>query len=172
MASWWGGSWCPRLLVGSVAVLLVLAIVPLWPWRPACRCPIVWHGDLRDVYVDQVANSLRRESIYYWRFGDLILIRALPWFDRTQIWTRSDAIYNIECKLAGSLSDDQTVDGVFYPAPETVRRLKVELEPRIGPDPRIKPDGTRRVGLDPRVAFSCLLFRATILEPPAVGLPD
>jgi hypothetical protein len=152
--------------MGLLVVLVVLAIVPLWPWRPACRCATVWQGDLRDVYVDQFAGWLRQENVYHWRFGDLILLRVLPWLDRTQIWSRADAIYNGECKLAASLSDDQTIDGVFYPAPETIKRLKVELEPRLGPDPRIKPDGTRIVGLDTRVARFCPLFRATILEPP------
>lgn len=119
------------------------------------------------MYVDEFASWLRQENIYYWRFDDLILIRVLPWLDRVQIWTRSDAMYNGECKLAASFSDDQTIDGKFYPAPEAVKRLKLELEPRMGPDPRVKPDGTRIVGSDTRVTRSCRLFRAAILEPPA-----
>jgi hypothetical protein len=76
-------------------------------------------------------------------------------------------IYNTECKLAAALSDDQTIDGVLYPVPETVKRLKIELEPKIGPDTRFNPDGTRAwYGSDTRVALSCPLFRASILEPP------
>lgn len=128
----------------------------------------VWQGDLRDVYVDEFTGWLREENVYYWRFGDLILLRVLPWFDRPPIWTRADAIYNGECKIAAALSDDQTIDGVLYPAPDAVKRLKIELEPRIGPDTRFNPDGTRAwYGSDTRVALSCPLFRASIVEPPA-----
>ena len=162
-----GLSWRLRLLVGSLVTLLLLALVPLWPWRPTCRCHTAPEGDLRDAYVDAFAAFMRQEHVYHWRFGDLILIRVLPWFDQVEIWTREDAIYNTECKLAAYFSEDQIVDGKPLPAPAAVKRLKVELEPTMGPDQRIKPDGTRIVGLDTRVQRSCRLFRASILEPPA-----
>lgn len=167
MSVWPPAHWRGRARwLGSVAlVLLVLAVVPLWPWRPACRCKTVWWGDLRNIYVHEFTYSLEHENVYYWRFGDLVLLRVLPWFDGNELWSRSDIIYNMECKLAEALSDDETIDGVLYPAPELVTRLKVELEPKIGPDPRLKPDGTRAIGYDTRVAFSCPLFRASILEP-------
>lgn len=74
-------------------------------------------------------------------------------------------ILNAERKLAEALSDDQTIDGVLYPAPEKVKRLKKELEPIIGPDPRRRPDGTWVHGSDTRVSGNCQLFRAAILEP-------
>ena len=163
-----GLSWQRRLLLASVATLLVLALVPLWPWRPTCRCHTAPEGDLRDIHVDAVTAFMRQEHVYHWRFGDLILIHVLPWFDQTRIMTRSDIIHNMECKLAASFSEDQIVDGALYPAPTAVKRLKVELEPVMGPDQRIKPDGTRIVGLDTRVRRSCRLFRASILEPPAL----
>lgn len=162
-----GRRWHRRLLLGSFAVFLVLAVVPLWPWRPTCRCQQGVRGDLRDVYVDRFALWLRQDKVYYWQLGDVILLRVLPWLDGVEIETRADAIYNGECSIAEALSDDQTIDGRFYPAPEAIKRLKVELEPRLGPDPRIKPDGTRIVGSDTRVTRSCRLFRAAILEPPA-----
>lgn len=161
------------LAVGvAAAVLLVLAIVPLWPWRPACRCYTQWTGDLRDVYVDYVAINLDRNEISYWRFGDIILIRFLPWLDGRQISTRSDAIFNIECKVAEMLSEDVTLDGVLHRAPEIVDRLRVEMAAQIGPDPRFAPDGTRRIAADTRVSQICPLFRATILEPQPVGSPN
>jgi hypothetical protein len=43
---------------------------------------------------------------------------------------------------------------------------------RIGPDPRFAPDGTRRIAADTRISQFCPLFRATILEPKPVSLPD
>jgi hypothetical protein len=154
------------------ALLLALAIIPLWPWRPACRCYTQWTGDLRDVYVDYVAINLGRNEISYWRFGDIILIRFLPWLDGRQISTRSDAIFNIECKVAEMLSEDVMLDGVLHRAPEAVERLRVEMAARIGSDPRFAPDGTRRIALDTRITQFCPLFRATILEPQPVDLPD
>lgn len=67
-----------RLALISLMVLVVLATVPLMPWRPACRCPTVWSGDLRDIYVDQFTEFLGEENVYYWRFGDVVMIRVLP----------------------------------------------------------------------------------------------
>lgn len=156
-----------RLALISLLALVVLATVPLMPWRPACRCSTVWSGNLRDIYVDQVVKFLKQENVYYWRFGDVVMIRVLPWLDGNELWARDEIIYDAECKLAESLSEDRTINGIVYPAPEAVKRLKVELEPIIGPDPRIKADGTRIHGSDPRVRFHCALFRAAILEPPA-----
>jgi hypothetical protein len=72
---------------------------------------------------------------------------------------------NGERKLAEALSEDQTIDGVLHPAPEAVERLKKELVPIIGPDPRRRPDGTWVYGNDTRVSRNCQLFRAAILEP-------
>lgn len=137
------------------------------PWRPACRCPTVWTGDLRNVYVDQVAYWLHRDNIYFWRFGDLILLRVLPWLDRPEIQSRADVIYNTECQVAQAVSEDLTIDGVHYEAPKSVERLRVEMADNIGPDPRFDAQGRRRIASDTRVALFCPLFRAAILEPPA-----
>lgn len=159
-----------KLAFVAAAVLLVLATVPLMPWRPACRCPTVWEGDLRDVYVDQFAYWLGQENVYYWRVGDLILLRVLPWLDRQPVYlSRADAIYNTECQVAEGLSEDLTIDGVLHRVPEALERLRVEMAARIGPDPRFAPDGTRRIASDTRVTLFCPLFRATILEPQPVG---
>jgi hypothetical protein len=129
----------------AAGTLLILLLVPLWPWRPACRCHTQWTGDLRDVYVDYVAKNLDRSCIFYWRFGDIILIRFLPWLDGEQISTRGDAIFNTECKVGEMLSEDVTLDGVLHRAPEAVDRLRVEMAARIGADPRFAPDGTRLI---------------------------
>lgn len=168
MSAWplarWPG-WA-RWLSYVASALLVLAVVPLWPWRPACRCETVWRGDLRDVYVDFVAEALDDSRIYYWRFGDLVLLRPLPWLDGHEIVSRSDTVYDIECKVAQMLGDDVTIDGVLYRAPEPLKRLKVEMAQAIGPDPRFDPDGRRRIAADTRITRFCPLFRAAILEPP------
>lgn len=154
-----------RLLGVTALMLLVLAVMPLWPWRPACRCGPVWWGDLRDIYVDEFTAMLELSGVYYWQFGDLVLLRVIPWLDGTEFMSQADAVYNWECKVAEALSEDQTIDSVLYPEPELVKRLKVELEPTIGPDPRFNPDGSRRIAADTRVRYSCPLFRASILEP-------
>jgi hypothetical protein len=52
-----------KLAFTAAATLLVLASVPLWPWRPTCRCQEGVQGDLRDVYVDEFAGSMRRENV-------------------------------------------------------------------------------------------------------------
>jgi hypothetical protein len=164
--------WRRRLLLSSLVIVLILLVVPLWPWRPICRCQEGVQGDLRDIYVDRFALWLRQDKIYYWRLGDLILLRVLPWLDGVEIGSRADAIYNGECKIAEALSDDETIDGVLHVAPELVKRLKVELEPTLGPDPRIKPDGSRIVGADTRVRRSCRLFNAAVLEPRPLGTEE
>jgi hypothetical protein len=155
-----------RFLCFSALTLLVLSVVPLWPWRPACRCETVWWGDLRDAYVDFVAEALDRSGIYHWRFADLILLRPVPWLDDHELVPRSEDIYDIECKVAEMLGDDVTLDGVLYRAPEALQRLKVEMADRIGPDPRFDAQGRRRIAADTRITLFCPLFRAAILEPP------
>jgi hypothetical protein len=138
--------WRPKALrwAKAGAALLTLfiffSIVPVWPWWPTCGGKLIT-GDYRDIYVDGFANALTRDNVYYWRSGDLVLVRVLPWLDGDEYWGQEAVILNGERKLAEALSDDQTIDGVFYPAPEAVMRLKKELEPIIGPDPRLRPDG-------------------------------
>jgi hypothetical protein len=139
--------------------------VPVWPWWPTCSGKLIT-GDYRDIYVDKFARWLGSLNVYYWRSGDLVLVRPLPWLDGDEYWGQRAIIANGEKKLAEALSDDQTIDGVFYPAPEAVTRLKKELDPIIGPDRRFAPDGTRLYyGSDTRVGRNCRLFRAAILEP-------
>jgi hypothetical protein len=156
-----------RPLLALAAALAVLAVVPLWPWRPTCRCDTVWQGDLRDVYVDEFTDMLDRSHVYYWRFGDLVLLRAIPWFDGDDFWSQADAVYNWECKVAEAVSEDQVIDGVLHRAPEAVERLRAKMASRIGPDPRFAPDGTRKIAADTRVTRFCPLFRAAILDPPS-----
>jgi len=160
-----------KLLGGLALVLLTLSVVPLWPWRPTCRCETLWTGDLRDAYVDFVSEALDNSGIYHWRFGDIILLRPFPGLDGHGLVPRSEDIYDIECKVAQMLGDDITLDGVLYRAPEAVQRLKVEMAARIGPDPRFNPDGSRRIAADTRITLFCPLFRATILEPQPDGSP-
>lgn len=154
-----------KLLRFSALALLLLAVVPLWPWRPACRCKTVWWGDLRDEYVSFVAEGPDRRKISYWRVSDLILLRPLPWLDGHEIVSRSDALHDTEGKVAQMLGNDVTIDGVFYPAPEGLKRLKVEMAEAIGPDPRFGPDAGRRIAADTRITLFCPLFRAAVLEP-------
>jgi hypothetical protein len=149
-------------------VLLILfgffSTVPIWPWWPSCDGkPIV--GDYRDIYVEEFVRWLAEDEVYYWRFGDVVLLRLLPLFDGTDLIPRRAVVPNGERKLAEALSEDQTIDGVLYRAPEEVKRLKKELEPIIGPDPRRRPDGSWVHGSDTRVGRNCRLFRAAILEP-------
>jgi hypothetical protein len=103
--------------------------------------------------------------VHYWRFGDIVLLRVFPIFDGTDLIPRRSVVYTDQRKLAEILSEDQTIDGVFYPAPEEVKRLKKELEPIIGPDPRRRPDRRWVHGSDTRASRNCRLFRAAILEP-------
>jgi hypothetical protein len=148
-----------------LTLLVFLSIVPVWPWWPTCAGKLIF-GDYRDIYVDRFAKALTRDNVYYWRSGDLVLVRMLPWLDGDEYWGQETVILNAERKLAEALSDDQTIDGVYYPAPEEVKRLKKELEPIIGPDRRFAADGTRLYyGSDTRVGRNCQLFRAAILEP-------
>jgi hypothetical protein len=153
-----------KLGVGLLTLFAFLSVVPVWPWWPTCGGKLIT-GDYRDVYVDRFAKALNRDNVYYWRSGDLVLARLLPWLDGDEYWGQDAVILNAERKLAEALSDDQTIDGVLYAAPEEVKRLKKELEPIIGPDPRRRPDGTWVYGSDTRVAGNCQLFRAAILEP-------
>jgi hypothetical protein len=147
-----------------LTLFVFLSIVPVWPWWPTCGGKLIT-GDYRDIYVDEFARFLAREDVYYWRFGDLVVVRLVSWLDGNEYWGQRDIILNAEEKRANALSDDKTIDGVFYPAPEEVKRLKKELEPIIGPDPRRRPDGTWVYGSDTRVSRNCQLFRAAILEP-------
>jgi hypothetical protein len=147
-----------------LAAVVFLSTVPVCPWVPTCGGrPII--GDYRDIYVDEFVRWLAEGEVYYWRFGDVVLLRLLPLFDGTDLIPRRAVVPNGERKLGEALSEDQTIDGVLYPAPEEVKRLKKELEPIIGPDPRRRPDGRWVHGSDTRVSRNCQLFRAAILEP-------
>jgi hypothetical protein len=153
-----------KLGAASLTTVVFLSMVPVWPWLPTCGgTPII--GDYRDIYVDRFAKWLADGDVYYWRIGDIILLRPFPWFDGTDQIPRRSILLNGERGFAEALSDDQTIDGVLYPAPEEVKRLKKELEPIIGPDPRRRPDGRWVHGSDTRVSRNCQLFRAAILEP-------
>jgi hypothetical protein len=154
-----------KLGAALLTLFVFFSIIPVWPWWPTCGGELIT-GDYRDVYVDEFARYLAREGVYYWRFGNLVLVRVLPWLDGNELWGQEAVILNAEKKLAEALSDDQTINGVLYPAPEEVKRLKKELEPIIGPDRRFAADGTRLYyGSDTRVSRNCQLFRAAILEP-------
>ena len=76
-----------------------------------------------------------------------------------------DAISNGTQKFGGYVGEDIVVDGVLHPAPPEVARLMRELEPLLGPDSRIRPDGQVVMGYDRRITSNCDLFRAAILEP-------
>jgi hypothetical protein len=154
-----------KVSVGLWIAFIFFSTVPVIPWRPSCGGKLII-GDYRDIYVGEFAKALTRDNVYYWRFEDLLLVRLLPWLDGDEYWGQETVILNAERKLAEALSDDRTLDGVFYPAPEEVKRLKKELEPIIGPDRRFARDGTRLYyGSDTRVGRNCQLFRAAILEP-------
>ena len=103
---------------------LLLTVVPLMPYQAECFDETV-PGPYRKVYVDNVAYWFRNIHIYYWRFGNTILLRVLPIFDGNAVFDRSDAILNT-IKIADDLSEDVRRDGVFYPAPPAVKRLKAE----------------------------------------------
>ena len=82
-----------EIALAAVTLLLVLSTVPFMPWRPACRCPTVWTGDLRDVYVDRVAYWLQQDNIYFWRFGDLMArcamrVTCVPYFRNNDLGFR------------------------------------------------------------------------------------
>ena len=108
------------------------------------------HLYYRDIYVERLTVFLGRENVAYARFGDWVLVQLLPWLDGNELWGQGAIIMNAERKLAELLSEDQTFDGIPYPAPEEVKRLKKELEPVIGPDPRHRPDGSWVYGSDTR----------------------
>jgi hypothetical protein len=153
-------------ILTALALFLVLfSTVPTYRWIPDCGGEPV-EGDYRDIYVDLFVRWLDQTGVYYWRFGDVVLIRELGWGDGDELLDRGEVILKGETGIADYLSEDQVIDGVLHPAPEAVKRLKVELAPIIGPDPRILPDGRVAIGSDTRVSRHCTtLFRAAILEP-------
>jgi hypothetical protein len=147
-------------LAGLLTTVVVMTFVPVQPWLPTCEDRWV-RGNLRDVYVDMYAEALIEDGVYYWRWDDWIFFRPLPFADRATPWGRETTFYNAEQEIAGALAEDVYVNGWLYPAPPRVAELRRELKPLNGPDPRLRPDGTKVIGRDDR----CALLEAAILEP-------
>ena len=93
-----------------------------------------------------------------------MLIRELGWGIGADM-NIGDVISNGTQKFGAYVGEDIVVDGVLHPAPPEVARLMRELEPLLGPDSRIRPDGQVVMGYDRRITSNCDLFRAAILEP-------
>jgi hypothetical protein len=83
-------------------------------WVPDCGgAPI--EGDYRNIYVDLFTDWLDETDVYYWRFGNVVLLRELGRGDGDETLDRGDAILNGETGIADYLSEDQTIDGILYP---------------------------------------------------------
>ena len=110
-----------NLLRFVVSLSFVLLTTPLVPYRPVCgdaEAP----GPYRKVYVDQVDDWFEREGVFYWRIGNTILLPILH-ITSQQSWERFDPINDAE-KISDDFENSITIDGVFYPSPPEVKRLR------------------------------------------------
>jgi hypothetical protein len=67
------------LLPVSAALLLVVLLVPIEPYRPACgsRRDIRFDGPMRDFYVDVLSRRLEKAGFAHIRIGDRIFVKAV-----------------------------------------------------------------------------------------------
>jgi hypothetical protein len=67
------------LLPVSAALLLVVLLVPIEPYRPACgpRRDIRFDGPMRDYYVDVLSRRLEKADFAHIRIGDRLFVKAV-----------------------------------------------------------------------------------------------
>ena len=115
----------------TAAWLLVLAtLVPIVPWQARCYDEPV-AGPYRPIFLAQVMAWLSLTDVYYWRFGDRILLRALPVFDGEYFFDRAGVLLYI-AKISDRLQENVTIDGVLYPKPPAVKRVEEESKTKGG----------------------------------------
>lgn len=108
--------------VVAAGTCLLLSAIPVMPWRASCYTEPV-PGPYRPIFLKNVSEWLAGNDVYYWRLGDLILLRLVPIFDGYRSITRETILLNIG-KISLMLEDDVTIDGVLYPKPPAVREIE------------------------------------------------
>lgn len=89
---WWG------LAIGfPVALLLILDYAPIVRYRPSCGGlgrPIYFDGPMRDVFVDEMVEGMRRNKFPYVRIGNELFI---------QLSDPNDYLINTDWRVANSI---------------------------------------------------------------------
>ena len=98
--------------MGAIAgLILFMSVVPIVPFKPSCLAvPGSWNservvkGTMTSEYQEQLNAGFRALGVYHWHIGNLILIRALPWFDGIEHFDQHDAVINAASKAAPNLA--------------------------------------------------------------------
>jgi hypothetical protein len=126
--SWLRSRWAAALAI-LAALFFLLTVIPVVPWQARCYEEPV-PEPYRPIFLKRVTAWLSQDDIYYWRIGDVILLRVVPLFDGKgrgpiidDLFYRASTLLNIG-KIQDMLEEDVTIDGVLYPKPPAVREVE------------------------------------------------
>jgi hypothetical protein len=120
-------SWLIATLT-AVVLFSLMTLVPVMPWHATCYEEPV-PGPYRPIFLKLVTLSLWRQSVYYWRVDDIILLRLLPIFDGYRTIRRDTILLNMQ-KISDMLEEETVVDGTVYPKPPAVWQVEEEQRRR------------------------------------------
>lgn len=86
-----------RTLWLAFSILIIMLLVPLMRYRPACGDwrEISFDGPMRSVYIESLIEILDRESIFYIRIGNEIFFRIIDSYEISNISPITNKLYDI-----------------------------------------------------------------------------
>jgi hypothetical protein len=163
-----------RLRIGAfvLAVPAFFWLVPFVPYAPKCEDPRdafrdYIEGSYNEDFVQVLRRTFRGSDVYYWRFGNVFLLRYGVWEDAWQFWTFGfDVEWAEQPAILGLLGDRHGVEVVGTELNGRVYRVPSHLERFRRPDGRwYEPHW---MGWDePPMELDCDLVEAVVLERPA-----
>lgn len=168
---------CLELVLASIALFLVLTLVPTKRYVPMCGWPDghMLHGPMREQYVGLLAQAMAEDGFRHMRNGNTLLVPVWPIFDGNGRWDWIDFQLNVPWRIALNIGQGVTVGAHQYRPPAPVLRLLEGAEGPYGPYPKQVGSGPVTVGGDRRYREDCNLFRAAVLKVeamPSEALPD
>jgi hypothetical protein len=127
---WW---WLVAIGV-PVALVLVLYYAPVVRYRPSCGGWAVRHyfnGPMRDVFVDQMTEGMRRDKFPYVRIGNELFI---------QLFDPDDFIINADWKIANSIGFGYGPGDTRITPPLVLSALMDEAKAIIEQDPSMSEE--------------------------------
>ena len=128
--------------------LFILVVVPVWPYFPHCEVVPPGHRNayiydrMSDEYRHLLKEGFKALEVYYWDVGGIILIRAIPFLDGTELtrtspygpgplFAQADAINNAALSAARALAKEgylgsyngKEINGKVYRIPPYVKAL-------------------------------------------------
>jgi hypothetical protein len=145
-------------------VLFVLLFVPVWPFFPHCDDGSypgsVVFKYMSALYRSKVEYAFNQFGVYYWEIGGVLLLPAIPLFDkRRPVMNHGEAVHNAALQAASSLAKsdppvDIEINGEIHRTPSFIRDL-------------VK----NHAGLRPYMRCDVMPYIVTMTPPPAKPAP-